>query len=135
MPVRWRQVPVVSKQATEVIDITDAVARACQGDATADGLVVVYCPHTTAGIVVQEAEPGLLRDLVAWLGRTVPADASYRHDAIDDNAASHLRSVLAGASAVVPLQHGRLALGTWQRILFVELDGPRQREVDVGVAL
>lgn len=139
--MKWQSVPVVSRQHTQLIDITDAVTRACQearaigrtGDDAGDGLVLVFCPHTTAAVLIQEAEPGLLRDLEAWLARSVPDDTSYRHDRVDDNAASHLRSVVAGASVIVPLRGGRLGLGTWQRIIFVELDGPRQREVQVGV--
>lgn len=133
MATRWQTLTVVSTRRTELLDITEAVGRACREGDAGDGLVVVYCPHTTAGILIQEAEPGLLHDLEGWLSRAVPSDASYRHDRIDDNAASHLRAVVAGASVMVPLLGGRLGLGTWQRILFVELDGPRQREVQVGV--
>ncbi|OFX33043.1 MAG: hypothetical protein A2Z07_00555 [Armatimonadetes bacterium RBG_16_67_12] len=133
MPVTWQSIRVTSSRNTELIDITDAVARACRGSGDAEGLAVVYCPHTTAGVITQEAEPGLLRDLEGSLRRTIPQDASYEHDHVDDNAASHLRAVLAGTSAVVPLRNGRLGLGTWQRILFVELDGPRARQIDVGI--
>ncbi len=131
MPSKWQTVSVTSTQRTQLLDITEAVAHAC-GDG-GDGLVVVYCPHTTAGVLIQEAESGLLSDLEAWLSRAVPDDGGYRHDHVDDNAASHLRAVIAGASVVVPVRAGRLALGTWQRILFVELDGPRERQVDFGV--
>jgi secondary thiamine-phosphate synthase enzyme len=131
--VTWQRVAVSSKQHTELLDITEAVARACRRDGAADGLVLVYCPHTTAGVLIQEAEPGLMRDLEAWLVRAVPDATSYRHDRVDDNAASHLRAVVAGASVILPLRAGRLGLGTWQRILFVELDGPRHRELQVGV--
>ncbi len=133
MATRWQTLTVDSTRRTELLDITDAVARACREGDVGDGLAVVYCPHTTAGILIQEAEPGLLHDLEGWLSRAVPSDASYRHDRVDDNAASHLRAIIAGASVVVPLLGGRLGLGTWQRILFVELDGPRRREVQVGV--
>ncbi len=132
MPIKWQTVNVTSAQRTQLLDITDAVARACR-DADADGLAVVYCPHTTAGVLIQEAEPGLMHDLEAWLARAVPEDAGYRHDRVDDNATSHLRAVVAGASVIIPVRGGRLRLGTWQRVLFVELDGPRRREVDVGV--
>ncbi|MDR7518333.1 MAG: secondary thiamine-phosphate synthase enzyme YjbQ [Armatimonadota bacterium] len=133
MPVRWLQIAVTSKEHTQAIDITEAVARACAADGARDGLVLVYCPHTTAGVLIQEAEPGLLRDLEGWLAKAVPPDAPYRHNRADDNAASHLRAVVAGSSAIVPLQGGRLGLGTWQRIIFVELDGPRRREVRLGL--
>lgn len=131
MPIAWHRIAITSTQRSELIDVAGAVARACSG--AGDGLVVVYCPHTTAGVIVQEAEPGLLHDLETWLARAVPNDGSYRHDRVDDNAASHLRAMVAGASVVAPLRGGLLGLGTWQRILFVELDGPRQRYIEVGV--
>ncbi len=131
MTIKWQTVSVTSTQRTQLLDITQAVARVC-GDGS-EGLAVVYCPHTTAGVLIQEAESGLLRDLEAWLSRAVPDDGGYRHDRVDDNAASHLRAVIAGASVIIPMTGGRLRLGTWQRVLFVELDGPRRREVNVGV--
>ena len=133
MPIEWKTLNVTSAQRTQLLDITDAVARACQSERAGDAVALVYCPHTTAGVLIQEAEPGLLRDLEAWLARAIPEGGTYQHDRIDDNAASHLRAVLAGASVIVPIRNGRLALGTWQRILFVELDGPRQRHIDVGI--
>jgi secondary thiamine-phosphate synthase enzyme len=132
MPVRWQTIGVRSTKRTDLLDITDAVSRAC-GDGAGAGLAVVYCPHTTAGVLIQEAETGLMRDLEAWLARAVPETTAYEHDRVDDNAASHLRAVIAGSSVIVPLTGGRPALGTWQRILFVELDGPRSREVLVGI--
>ena len=135
MPITWQSVQVASTQRTQLLDITDAVARACQGKQAGDGLALVYCPHTTAGVLIQEAEPGLMRDLETWLARAVPDDTGYHHDRIDDNATSHLRAVVAGASVIVPVRKGRLTLGTWQRILFVELDGPRRREVHVGIVV
>ncbi|MGH2373628.1 MAG: secondary thiamine-phosphate synthase enzyme YjbQ [bacterium] len=133
MGTHWQTIALESTKKIELLDITDHVTRACQSAGPDDGLAVVYCPHTTAGVTIQEAEPGLLHDLEQWLTRVVPSEGAYEHDRVDDNAASHLREVIAGASAVVPLQRGTLALGTWQRILFVELDGPRDREVHVGV--
>ncbi len=132
MPVRWQQIEVASRAHTQAIDITESVRRACRTHDADDGLVLVYCPHTTAGVLIQEAEPGLLDDLAGWLASAVPPDARYRHDRVDDNAASHLRAVVAGASVTVPLHGGRLGLGAWQRIIFVELDGPRRREVHIG---
>jgi len=133
MAVRWHTVEVTSTRHTQTLDVTEEVLRACRGAAGNDGLLFVYCPHTTAGVILQEAERGLLHDLEAWLTRAVPHQEGYHHDRVDDNAASHLRAVLAGASVIVPLRAGRPALGTWQRILFVELDGPRSRHLQVGV--
>lgn len=133
MAIRWHTITVASTRHTELLDISDGVDAACRKAVAGEGLAIVYCPHTTAGILIQEAEPGLLADLEHWLSKTVASEESYRHDRVDDNAASHLRAVIAGVSIVVPLRGGALGLGTWQRILFVELDGPRKREVHVGL--
>jgi secondary thiamine-phosphate synthase enzyme len=135
VPITWQSVTVTATQHTQLLDITDDVARACRSESVGEGLALVYCPHTTAGVLIQEAEPGLLHDLEAWLARAIPNDGRYRHDRIDDNAVSHLRAVLAGASVIVPIRNGRLALGTWQRVLLAELDGPRRREVHVGIVV
>ncbi|MDQ7819518.1 MAG: secondary thiamine-phosphate synthase enzyme YjbQ [Armatimonadota bacterium] len=126
----WHTVSVRSRRRVEVIDITEAVAAAC--GAGASGLAVVVCPHTTAAVCVNEAEPHLLADLERWLERMVPAAAEYAHNRIDDNADAHLRALLLGHCVCVPVDGG-LQLGRWQRILFVELDGPRQRQVRVAV--
>ncbi|USZ67787.1 secondary thiamine-phosphate synthase enzyme YjbQ [Halorussus salilacus] len=115
-----------------VVDVTDRVADEVPADAS--GVCTVFVPHTTAGVVVNEAESGLLTDLEAHLERVAPSDRDYRHDRIDDNAAAHLRAVALGESVSVPVEGGDLALGTWQSVLFVDCDGPRTRRVEVAVA-
>lgn len=115
-----------------VVDVTDRVAGEIPADVDR-GTCTVFVRHTTAGITVNEAEPGLLEDLEAALERLVPALDGYRHDRIDDNADAHLRSILLGSAATVPVKDGRLDLGTWQSLLLVEGDGPRRRTVDVIV--
>ncbi len=127
--MEWRTVSVRTRARVQIVDITDRVAEACPADAS--GLAVVVCPHTTAGVCVNEAEPHLLADLERWLERLAPADAAYAHNRVDDNADAHLRAILLGHCVCVPLQGG-LRLGRWQRILLVELDGPRQRDVLVA---
>lgn len=121
MATRWQTLTVVSTRRTELLDITEAVGRACREGDAGDGLVVVYCPHTTAGILIQEAEPGLLHDLEGWLSRAVPSDASYRHDRIDDNAAKpptggRRRGERHGASARRQARAGNLAADPVRRI-------------------
>ncbi|WP_276260826.1 secondary thiamine-phosphate synthase enzyme YjbQ [Haloglomus litoreum] len=112
----------------QAIDITDRVERALPDDA--DGPVTVRSRHTTAGIVVNEAERRLLADIEAFLDDVV-ADEGWRHDEIDDNADSHLRALLCGGSETVPARDGVLDLGTWQSVLLVECDGPRTRTVEL----
>jgi secondary thiamine-phosphate synthase enzyme len=112
------------------VDVTDRVADVVPDRAT--GTCTVFVPHTTAGIIVQENEPGLREDLETML-RDVVADDGWAHDRIDDNADAHLRATLLGPSVTVPVEDGDLALGTWQSLLFVECDGPRSRTVRVTV--
>jgi len=119
---------VETTDRTCVVDVTDEVATAVPDDAT--GTASVFVPHTTAGVVVNEPESGLLADIEAALSRIVPDD-DYEHDRIDDNAAAHLRALVLGESVTVPITDGRPDLGTWQSILFVECDGPRTRRVRV----
>jgi secondary thiamine-phosphate synthase enzyme len=98
-----------------------------------DGMAVIYTRHTTTAIVINENEPGLREDILELIKKLIPQAAGYHHDRIDDNADAHLRATLLGNSIVVPVTDGQLELGTWQRILFIELDGPRRRAVVVKV--
>lgn len=113
---------------TQVLDITDRVEAALPADAA--GTATVFSRHTTAGVRVNEAEPRLLGDLESFLTAVVD-DGGWDHDALDGNADSHLRALLVGASATVPVTDGVLDLGTWQSVLLVECDGPRTRSVEV----
>ncbi|MFB6113707.1 MAG: secondary thiamine-phosphate synthase enzyme YjbQ [Halodesulfurarchaeum sp.] len=116
----------------ETIDLTDRIESIVSSEAT-DGTCTVFVPHTTAGIVVNEAERGLLGDVESRLESLVPEDAVYEHDRMDDNATAHLRSMLLGSSVSIPVRDGGLALGTWQSVLFFEGDGPRSRSVEVSI--
>lgn len=123
------RIEVATRQRVEVVDITQEVQRVVSGD----GLALVYTPHTTTAIVINEAEEGLLEDIIETLSKLVPFNAGYKHDRIDNNADAHIKATLLGNAVVIPVENGRLALGTWQRILFIELDGPRRRSVYVKV--
>ena len=121
---------VETDSRTEVIDITDRVAAALPDDAS--GVCTVFSQHTTMGVVVNEAESRLMRDLADGLDQLVP-DEGWRHDEIDDNADSHVRAMLVGESVTVPVDGSDLQLGRWQSILAVECDGPRSRTITVCV--
>ncbi|WP_435346866.1 secondary thiamine-phosphate synthase enzyme YjbQ [Haloarchaeobius sp. HRN-SO-5] len=112
------------------VDVTDRVRSAIPDDAT--GLCTVSVRHTTAGVVVQEAESRLREDVATFLADVVPDDG-WRHDEIDDNADSHLRATLVGRDVTTPVDDGDPELGTWGSVLVVECDGPRRRTVDVTV--
>ena len=93
--------------------------------------MLVFVPHTTAGVTINEhADPMVARDLEMAIERIVPKEWGWQHiEAGEENAPSHVRASLAGPQVVVPVENGRLALGTWQGIFFCELDGPRKRKV------
>jgi len=131
--VHWQVLELSSTERVEIIDVTERLPRVCREAGVRDGFAVVICEHTTAAVCVNEAEPSLLADLQAALERLVPREAGYAHNRIDDNADAHLRATLVGHSVTVAVQGGAPVLGTWQRVLFVELDGPRRRRLRVGV--
>lgn len=122
---------VETSKKTDVVDVTDSVEEAVPADAS--GVCTVFVRHTTAGVVVQEAESNLVEDIETYLEDVVP-DEGHAHDALDGNADSHLRATLVGSDVSVPVEDGELSLGTWQSVLFVECDGPRSRTVEVVVA-
>ncbi len=112
-----------------LVDITDqvqtVVARSLSGFT---GLVSVFVPHTTAGVTINEgADPSVVRDIVDHLRRLVPHDAGFRHS--EGNSDAHIKASLMGSSVLVPVERGRLRLGTWQSVYLSEFDGPRNRRV------
>ncbi|RLF88570.1 YjbQ family protein [Thermococci archaeon] len=126
-------VRVTTSKEIEIIDITEKIREIVRKSGVEDGIVVVFTRHTTSGIIINENESGLISDLEKTLEKLIPKGAGYSHDRVDNNAHSHLRAIILGSSVVIPVENGRLALGTWQSVLFVELDGPRTREIYVKV--
>jgi secondary thiamine-phosphate synthase enzyme len=122
-----------TKESTELIDITQKVKEIVGRKGVDSGVCVVFTKHTTTGIIINENEAGLRNDVLRILNELVPRGKGYMHDRIDNNAHSHLRSVILGPSVTIPIENGTLTLGTWQSILFVESDGPRRREVLVQI--
>ena len=113
-------------------DVTDRARETLRESGVKDGLCVVYCPHTTAGITINEnADPDVVRDLIFALEKTYPDRAEFRH--AEGNSAAHLRASAMGSSATIPVRNGRLLLGTWQGIYFCEFDGPRARRFYVQI--
>ena len=122
-----------TRKGAEVIDMTSYVEEAVKESRIEQGICLIYSLHTTTGIVVNEAEPGLIQDMTKLMASLAPQGAGYLHDRNGGNAHAHLQAMLLGNSTVIPVEGKRLILGTWQRILFVELDGPRQRRVYVKI--
>ncbi len=128
-----REITLRSERRTQLIEITREVERALDG---AEGTAaLIFVPHTTAGVTINEnADPAVARDFERALERVVGDDWGWQHiEAGEENAPSHIRSALMSPQVVVPLESGRLALGTWQGIFFCEFDGPRSRRVLVTV--
>lgn len=124
---------IQSTTRIELIDITDRVRAAVKESDINDGICIISTRHTTSAILVNENERGLRGDILDMLEELVPRDRKYAHNSIDNNADAHLRAVLLGMSETIPVEDGHLILGTWQSIFFVELDGPRNRTVNVKV--
>ena len=114
----------------DMVDITSQVQKEVLNTGINDGICVVYVPHTTAGITVNEgADPAVCQDIIRKLNELVPPDDGYRH--MEGNADSHIKASIMGSSVTVLVENGRLVLGTWQKIFFCEFDGPRTRKVYV----
>ena len=127
-----REIGISTERKTQLVEITHEVDAALDGAQGATA-ALVFVPHTTAGVTINEhADPAVARDLEAAMERVVGDDWGWEHiEAGEENAPSHVRASLAGPQVLVPLDGGRLALGTWQGIFFCEFDGPRQRKVYV----
>lgn len=123
------KISVSSRSREEFIDITDSVRQIVAKSGVSEGLCVVYVPHTTAGLTINEnADPSVSGDILGTLSRLVPRnDPKYRH--AEGNSDGHIKSTLVGFSRVIPVGGSSLTLGTWQGIFFCEFDGPRRRSV------
>jgi secondary thiamine-phosphate synthase enzyme len=123
---------VTTLQRTELKDVTGQVQAAVLRTRVKSGICMVYVPHTTAAVTINEhADPDVAHDINKVLSRLVPADAGYEHT--EGNADAHAKAVLVGSSVMIPIENGTLALGTWQGIFFCEFDGPRSRKLTVKV--
>ena len=126
------QFEVATSRREQFIDITERVAETVSASGVTQGAVVVFCPHTTAGITINEnADPDVVTDLLAGLERLAPRDAGWRHR--EGNSDGHVKASLIGSSVTVPVENARMMLGTWQGIYLGEFDGPRRRRVLVTV--
>jgi len=125
---RMKSFGVSTRSRTDFVDITGEVAAAATDLGITDGVVTVFCPHTTAGITINEnADPDVTADIDKALDKAVPWRAGYAH--CEGNAAAHVKASMMGSSVQVIVADGRLQLGTWQAIYFCEFDGPRSRKV------
>jgi len=125
MPVT---ISVRTDSRIDMVDITASVQMEVSKADVSDGVCVVYVPHTTAGVTINEgADPAVCQDIIGKLNELVPPNAGYRH--MEGNADSHIKASMMGSSVTLLVEKGRLVLGTWQKIFFCEFDGPRSRRV------
>ena len=126
-----KEIAVQTHSRCEMIDITTAVQKVAYDEKIESGIGLVYTPHTTAAVTINEnADPDVPRDILEALDSAVPLSANYRH--AEGNSAAHVKSSLVGASEMVIIENGRLVMGTWQSIFFCEFDGPRTRKVYIS---
>ncbi len=125
---------ISTSKRTELVDVTNKVESIVGKSKIKNGICVVFVPHATAAVMLNENERGLVSDIINKVEKEFPAGAGYRHDRIDDNADSHLASAFIGQSKTLPVNNGQLIRGTWQQIFVLEVDGPRSsRNVVVTV--
>lgn len=117
----------------DVVELTDMVSEQITASGVTDGMCFVSVLHTSCGLVIQENDGRLPNDLHTTLDRLVPWEGKYTHNVHDDNAAAHIKAALLGNSVQIPIADGKAVLGTWQRILLFEFDGPRERNVHVKI--
>ena len=122
MTVKSYSLKIDTNKSFEIIDITSQINNLIDID---KGIISIFSKHSTSAIVVNENESGLLNDLEFTLDNLIDDKFSYSHDRIDNNARSHLKSFLLSSSETLPIENGKLDLGTWQSVFFIELDGPR----------
>ena len=119
---------VATGRRMEFLDITGLVQKEVVQSGIQDGICLLYNPHTTAGLTINEgADPAVQDDIVAVLKKIIPFDHPYKH--MEGNSPAHVMASLMGSSLTVCIENGRLVLGTWQKIFFCEFDGPRSRKV------
>ncbi len=121
-----------TNKRNELVDITYEVRKVVKESGVKEGICVLYCPHTTAGLTINEnADPSVRVDISEHLSELVPENKAYKH--LEGNADSHIKSVLVGQSLTLIINNGDIVLGTWQGVFFCEFDGPRSRKVYIQI--
>lgn len=123
---------VKTTKEEQFIDISHLVEKSVRQSGVMSGIAVIFCPHTTAGITINEnADPDVTRDIITTLDKLIPMNGDYRH--VEGNSHAHLKASYMGSSATVIIENDNLLTGTWQGIYFCEFDGPRNRKVYIKI--
>jgi secondary thiamine-phosphate synthase enzyme len=138
-----KKVLIETKKQFEIVDITDHVKKIVTDSGMKNGLVLIYCQHTTAAIRINNNEPLLIQDFMKMLYRLIPVDTNYSHDLFEvrqnvdpnerSNGHAHVKAFLLGSSETLAVENSKLIMGKKQSIFFVELDGGRSREIQVKI--
>ena len=127
-----KKIEIRTTAQTEFIDITHHIKKVLNETGSKNGLCTVFVPHTTAGVTINEAaDPAVMRDIKMEIDKIIPFSDGYAHR--EGNSAAHIKTSLFGVSLSIPLNSGRLELGTWQGVYFCEFDGPRNRRVQISI--
>jgi len=130
--VGMHELSISSKKRNQMIDITDEIQRILNEENIKSGCVIIYVPHTTAAITINEgADPDVQKDIISVLGKLIPENGNYLHS--EGNSDAHIKASLLGSSVNIIVENSRLVLGTWQHVFFYEGDGPRKRKVFVKI--
>jgi len=125
-------ISVKTHETTELVDITSKINRLVQKSGVDQGLCMLYVPHTTAAVTINEsADPSVKSDMLKVLNEIIPWEANYRH--MEGNSAAHIKTTLVGSSELIAIENNQLVLGTWQGVFFCEFDGPRSRKLQVRI--
>ncbi len=126
------QFEIPTKSPQEFVDITYLIDSTIEKSGIQNGILVIYCPHTTAGITINEnGDPDVVRDIIASLNSVFPVEGDYRH--FEGNSHAHIKSSYMGAEKTIIVNQGEPILGTWQSVYFCEFDGPRRRKIFIKV--
>ncbi len=122
------KIPVRTTRRQEFVDLTPKIQEIIRGNSIKTGVIHIYIPHTTAAVTINENyDPSVIQDILSTLEKLIPERGGYSH--LEGNAHAHIKASIIGSSRFIPIENGRLQVGTWQGIFFCEFDGPRSREV------
>ncbi|MGC8975805.1 MAG: secondary thiamine-phosphate synthase enzyme YjbQ [Thermoprotei archaeon] len=133
MKIYSEELSIKTEKKFQIVNITSHVERVVQESRVSEGFCLIFVPHATAALIVNECEPRIMSDYIKWITEVFRPGGGWRHDEIDDNAHAHIASSIIGTSRVLPVRGGALVRGTWQEVMLVELDGPRIRRVIIQV--
>jgi secondary thiamine-phosphate synthase enzyme len=134
MKAKFKEIKVSTRKQVELVNITSEIEEFVRESGIANGICLIYAPHSTAAIIATEHESGLIEDVIKKVREDYPRGIGWLHDRIDDNANSHLASAFISSARIFPIRNRVLIRGTWQNIFLLELDGPRHtRKIIVEV--